>query len=358
MERQFDMRKFVLDNRVINDDSDCYVIAEIGHNHQGSLEKAKQLFKAAADCGVDAVKLQKRDNKTMYTKAMYNQPYLSRNSYAPTYGEHRDVLEFGRKEYIELQKYAAELGVTFISTAFDINSAGFLSDLDVPGYKIASGDLVNTPLLKHVAQFGKPMIVSTGGATMADIQRAYDAIMPINQHLCLLHCTASYPVEPEDMNLRAIETLRNCFPEIVIGLSDHQNGISMALVGYMLGARVIEKHFTLNRAWKGTDQAFSLEPGGMSRMVRDLQRARVALGDGVKRMLPAEEEPLHKMRKKLVAAQDLPAGHTVRREDVAFKSPGDGLLPYELDNVVGRTLRRALKEDESFAFEDLLDGNV
>jgi N-acetylneuraminate synthase/sialic acid synthase len=349
------IRQLVIDSCTINDETDCYVIAEIGHNHQGSLEKAKAMFHSAKECGVNAVKLQKRNNRVLYTRAMFDSPYDNENSFGDTYGLHREALEFNREQYIELQRYAAELGLTMFSTAFDFPSADFLAELDMPAFKIASGDLVNIPLLKYIARIGKPMVISTGGGTMEDVQRAYDAVMPINPNFCLLQCTANYPVEPEDMNLRVISTLRDCFKDTVIGLSDHQNGIAMAVVAYSLGARVIEKHFTMNRAWRGTDQAFSLEPAGMRRMVRDLQRARVALGDGIKKPIPAELRPLIKMRKKLVAARDLPAGTRLTEADVALKSPGDGLPPYELDNMVGKVTCRDLKEEENINFVDLLD---
>jgi N-acetylneuraminate synthase/sialic acid synthase len=341
--------------RISRDGADCYVIAEIGHNHQGDLNKAKDFFRAAKECGVNAVKLQKRDNATLYTRAMYNMPYDNENSFGATYGAHREALEFGSDEYVELKRYAAEIGLTLFATAFDFRSADFLAELGMPAFKIASGDLKNTPLLKYVAALGKPMVVSTGGGTMEDVQRAYDTVMPINRNLCLLQCTASYPVEAEQMNLKVISTFRERFPDIVVGLSDHQNGIALALVAYTLGARVIEKHFTLNRAWKGTDHAFSLEPGGMRRLVRDLRRASVALGDGVKRTYPGEDKPLVKMAKKLVAARNVPAGYRLTREDIALKSPNDGLPPYELDHVVGMKTRRSLEADENISFDDLAD---
>jgi len=169
-----------------------------------------------------------------------------------------------------------------------------------------------------------------------------------------MQCTASYPAEAEDLNLRVIATLRERFPELVIGLSDHQNGYTMSLLGYMLGARVIEKHFTLNHAWKGTDHAFSLMPDGMRRLVRDLHRAPTALGDGVKRPLPSEEAAIRKMGKKLVAARELPAGHVLAPGDVEAKSPADGgLPPYELERLLGRRLQRPLVFEDSVTFEDL-----
>ena len=347
------MRQLAVPPHVINDESDCYVIAEIGHNHQGNMETAKELFRAAKECGAHAAKLQKRDNRTLYTREMYNKPYDNENSYGATYGQHREALEFGAREYQELQEYAKEIGITFFATAFDFKSADFLEELNMPAYKMASGDLTNIPLLKYVAEFQKPMFMSTGGGTLEDVQRAYDAVMPINKQICFLQCTAGYPCAFEELNLNVITTFRERFPDVVIGLSSHDSGIAMALAGYVLGARVVEKHFTLNRAMKGTDHAFSLEPAGMRKMVRDLQRARVALGDGVKATYKSEEAPLLKMSKKLVAARDLPAGHVLAREDIAIKSPSDGLPPYELDNVLGKKLSQALKEDENISLEAL-----
>ncbi len=352
------MRRLIIDGKVIQDDSSCYVIAEVGHNHQGKIELAKEMFKAAKECGADAVKLQKRDNRGLFTAAGYSKPYDNPHSFGATYGEHREALEFGEAEYKELQAYAAELGVTMFATAFDFSSADFLEKLDMPAYKMASGDLKNIPLLTHVAKFKKPMIISTGGGTMEDVNRAYDAIMPINQQLCILQCTAGYPAEFNELNLSVLTTFRERFPNITVGLSSHDNGIAMALAAYMLGARVVEKHFTLNHTWKGTDQAFSLEPIGFRKLVRDLERVKVAIGNGVKQVYESEKAPIIKMGKKLVAARDLPAGYAIRREDIAIKSPGDGLQPYEIDKIIGRVTRQALKEDDDFSLKVLNGGEL
>lgn len=343
----------VIGNHLINDDSDCYVIAEIGHNHQGSLETCKELFLAAKHAGVSAVKLQKRDNKTLFTKEAYNKIYDNPNSYGETYGEHREFLEFGWHEYVALQEYAKELGLDFFSTAFDIPSADFLEKLDMPAYKLASGDLKTIPLLKHIAKFGKPMIMSTGGASLDDIRRAYDAVMPINNQICIMQCTGGYPPEWHELNLMVIATLRKEFPDIIIGFSSHDSGIAMAVAGYMLGARIIEKHFTLNRAMKGTDHAFSLEPSGITKMVRDLRRLKLALGDGQKITYTSEKAPITKMGKSLVAKRDLPQGHVLTDDDLTMKSPGGGLPPYELENLIGMILTRPIKEDEAFDFARL-----
>jgi N-acetylneuraminate synthase/sialic acid synthase len=347
-------RQVTIDGVSIDDGAACYVIAEIGHNHQGDLDQAKQLIAAAKECGVDAVKLQKRANRTLYTQEFYNQPYENEFSFGRTYGEHREALELSPDEYAQLQAYAREVGITFFATAFDFESADFLAELDVPAFKMASGDLRNTPLLRHVAAFGKPMIISTGGAEMSDVERAVDTILPLNRQVCILQCTAAYPADTEDLNLEVITTLRKRFPGLVVGLSDHQNGIAMALIAYMLGARVIEKHFTLNHAAKGTDHAFSLMPEGMRKLVRDLQRVPGALGDGVKRPLSIEEQPMRKMGKKLVAARELDQGHVLTTDDLAIRSPADGgLPPYELERLVGRRLRRSVAFEDFVTFDDV-----
>jgi len=347
-------REFRVGKDIITDSHQSYVIAEIGHNHQGNLDTCKKMFLSAKQCGVNAVKLQKRTNKVLYTKKLYNSPYDNENSYGETYGEHREFLEFDADEYIELIHYADELGIAFLCTAFDIPSVDFLEDVGIQGYKVASGDLKNTPLIKYIAKTGKPVILSTGGGTLEDVQRAYDTIRPINRNFCILQCTACYPVEPEDMNLKVITTFRETFPDVVIGLSDHQNGISMALVAYMLGSRIFEKHFTLNHSWKGSDHSFSLEPIGMSKLCRDLKRAAYAIGDGVKKPIPGEIKPLIKMGKQLVAACDMPKGHVVKTHDIAIKSPVDtGLPPYECEKVIGHVTTRDLLEDEPITWDVL-----
>ena len=349
-----DTHRIVLDGTEIGEDTECYVIAEIGHNHQGSVEQAKALFKAAKEAGAHAVKLQKRDNRGLYTREAYAKPYENENSYGSTYGEHREALEFGRDEYVELKAYCAELGITFFATAFDFASADFLAELDMPAYKIASGDLTNTPLLHHVARIGKPVIFSTGGGTMDDVRRAHETLAGENDQIAVLQCTAGYPAEWDELDLGVIGTYREEFPEAVVGFSSHDNGIAMAVAAYVLGARIVEKHFTLNRAMKGTDHVFSLEPPGLRKLVRDLRRTKVALGDGTKNVHPSEVAPATKMGKKLVAARDLEAGHVLGENDILLKSPGDGLPPYELERVLGSTLRRPVLEDETLTFE-LLD---
>ncbi|MEJ6981613.1 N-acetylneuraminate synthase family protein [Pedobacter sp. P351] len=345
--------KNILENLVANPNN-VFVIAEIGHNHQGKVEICKSMFLAAKEAGAHAVKLQKRNNKTLYTKSLYNEPYNSENSYASIYGEHREALEFNKEQYLELIDYAKQINIYFFATAFDFESLDFLINLGMPAFKIASGDLLNTPLQRRIAKLGKPVFLSTGGGTFNDIKRAVETIIEHNRELIVFHCTASYPADVEDMNLNVIPELKRLFPDIIIGLSDHENGIDAASVGYMLGARVFEKHFTLNRAWKGTDQSFSLEPEGLRKLIRNLNRIPILLGSSDKQLLESEKRPLKKMAKSLVAKTNLKAGHALSEVDIAIKSPGGGLPPYELENIIGKVLKVDINEDENLLFENFI----
>jgi N-acetylneuraminate synthase/sialic acid synthase len=346
-------RTLQIDGVEINDDRSAYVIAEIGHNHQGDLDQAMHLFDEARRAGAHAVKIQKRDNRSLYTSEMFDRPYENENSFGPTYGAHREALEFGRHEYEELIAYARRIGVTFFATAFDIPSADFLAEVGMPAFKIASADLRNTPLLRYVAEIGRPMILSTGASTLEDVRRAHATVAETNPQMALLQCTSGYPAAWEELDLRVVSTFRDAFPDAVIGLSSHDNGIAMAVAAYVLGARIVEKHFTLDRTMKGTDHKFSLEPQGMRKMCRDLSRLHMALGDGCKKTYESEVAPALKMAKKLVAARDLPAGHVLADGDVVMKSPGDGMAPYELDRVLGCRLTQPVSADEALRIDIL-----
>jgi N-acetylneuraminate synthase/sialic acid synthase len=292
------MRELMIGGHRIADDEPAFVVAEIGCNHQGSVQTACELMRAAAECGCDAVKFQKRDLDWWAERdPKWNEPYHSEHAFGPTYGDHRAALEFGADEYEFLKLRAENLGLMFLATAFDVPSVGFLSDLGVPALKIASASIVNRPLLEAAAFTGLPLIVSTGGATVQEVDDAQRLIYynPHHPPLALMHCVSSYPCEARDMQLRVIESLRASYPETVIGLSDHYSGILTGPLGWMLGARIFEKHFTLHRGWKGSDQAWSLEPHGLRSLVRDLKRTRESLGDGVKRRLDIEVAPLVKM---------------------------------------------------------------
>lgn len=292
------MRALTIAGRRIADEAPAYVIAEVGHNHGGSLKTAKEMVRVAAACGVDAVKFQKRENQTLYSAAMRAAPYTGEQSFGPTYGAHREALELCQYDYDELRVDATSARIACFATAFDVPSLITLLKVGVPAIKLASGSVTDTPLLSQVAVCGVPVILSTGGSTDKEIDQAVNILSRWTRQFALLHCTAAYPVlDFAELNLRCITTLRERYPETVIGWSGHDSGIAMASVAVALGARIIEKHFTLNRASKGTDHAFSLEPGGMRKLVRDLQRAHVALGDGVKRVYESERGPIAKMRR-------------------------------------------------------------
>jgi N-acetylneuraminate synthase/sialic acid synthase len=346
-----EVRSVKIGDQIVSDTSNAYVIAEIGHNHQGSVELCEKVIDAAIEAGVSGAKLQKRTNEAIFTRAFYNSPYNSPNAYAPTYGGHREALEFNRTQIERLSNYARKKSFSLFATAFDEASADIIAEAGMPAIKIASGDITNTPLLKHAAEMGLPMLVSTGGATMMDVRRAYDAIMPLNPQLVLFQCTADYPPLPEQMNLNVVRSFRQTFPEAVIGLSDHTVDELMAVAAFTLGARVIEKHFTLDRTMKGSDHALSLDPAGMNLMVQRLHLLSQALGDGIKQRYPSEERNLKKMAKALVAAKELPAGHVLRPEDLVAKSPPNGLPPYEKENFLGRSLLTPLGVDEAITKE-------
>ncbi len=368
------MREIILDGKTVNDESEAYVIAEIGSNHCGDLELCKEMIRAAKECGCDAVKLQKRTNRELYTDEFYNKPYDNPNSYGKTYGEHREALEFGWDQYCILRAFSEDIGITFFATPFDIQAADFLEELGVPMYKIASGDLTNIPLIQHVAGFHKPMIISTGGGTTTDMKRVEDLLFnqspfqveleeklpnelksPYREALrvkyskpemACLQCTAAYPAKIEQMNLRFIEILRQMLPDRVVGLSDHYGGILSGPIAFMYGARIFEKHFTFGHSMKGTDHAFSLKPDQMKRFVTDLRRIKSAMADVKKEPLPEEAEPIRKMGKAVYLKDDYPVGTIIRGFDFQLLSPADGIPPYELESLIGKKTLRDIKRHE------------
>ncbi len=340
-----------LDGTVVGGDN-IYIICEIGHNHGGSVERCKEMFKAAREAGADAVKLQKRFNRELFTREFYNSPYMGVNSYGRTYGEHREALEFDWEQYKELKAYCEELGITFIVSAYEFKGVDFVERLGVPCHKISSFDLLNTPLLRYVAQMGKPIILSTGGGTYDDVQRAYETIMAINPNLILLHCTSSYPVDAQHIHLLCIAEYKRRYPELVIGFSDHFRGTVFGAPAYVLGARVFEKHFTLNRQWKGTDQGFSLEPEQLREYIGDIRTVRLAM-DKEKRLDDCETKGIYKMGKKLVASKDLVKGEILKASDIKIVSPNDGLPPYFLDKLLGCVLQCNIEEGGNIRMEDI-----
>ena len=247
-----------------------------------------------------------------------------------------------------------EIEIDFFATPFDFTSVEFLEKLNMPAYKIASADLTNTPLQKEIAKTNKQIFLSTGGGSLEDVKRAKENIFSINTNLAILHCTASYPAKVEEMNLSVLNTYDKEFPNITLGLSDHENGIDAGPIAYMLGARVFEKHFTLDRAKKGTDHSFSLEPQGLTKFVRNIHRIKKMLGSSQKQLLESEKKPLFKMKKSIVAKNDLIKDQLIKLSDLNFKSPGGGLEPYEVEKLLGKKLNKDISEDDYILFEDLV----
>ncbi|WP_295839644.1 N-acetylneuraminate synthase family protein [uncultured Microbacterium sp.] len=335
------------------------MIAEIGHNHGGDLEEAKALFSAAAAAGASAVKLQKRDNRALFTREMFDKPYSGRNSYGSTYGEHREALEFGDAEYRELQEFASRIGIDFFTTAFDETSLEFIMSLELPAIKIASGDLTNTPLLKAAGATGIPVIVSTGGANLSDVVGAVSALESVAANFALLQCTATYPAQAQQLNLRVIDTYRQMFPSTVIGYSGHDVLDVVPVAAFSLGARIIERHFTLDKGAPGSDHHFSQTPAEMQAMVEDLATACQALGSPVKRQIPQEAPALEKMAKTLVVLGSHPAGTIVGREMIAAKTSGrSGIRPSALELVLGARLSRDVEDEHVLKPSDLVDAQL
>jgi N-acetylneuraminate synthase/sialic acid synthase len=328
-----------------------FLMDEIGHNHMGDIEEAKRLFVMAKDGGANAVKLQKRDNAALYTKEFYGSPYNSENAYADTYGAHRDALEFSLGQFLELQEYANYLGITFIATAFDLPSVDFLEAIDVPFYKIASGSISNPLLLRKIASIGKPVVASFGGATAEEVERVVVLFADAGTPLILLHCVAGYPPSKDELTLDTIARLRRDYPANVVGFSDHDDGISMALVAWTLGARVFEKHITNSHSNKGTDHAFSLEYMGLRSYTNNLHAAGRASAYQ-EQPLESERDPLYKMRSAVYTTRDMKRGEEVTEADLVLKSPENGLSGWWYDSLLGMIVTRDIKKEQPLNWED------
>ncbi len=333
------MRKLELPGRTLTE-RDCFVIAEIGSNHMGDPDLCERMIIAAARCGADAVKMQKRDNRVMFTKTALARPYENEFSYGRTYGEHREHLDwFGEKEFWKFRMVAQKHGILFFATPFEEKSAYLLHDIGIPLWKIASCDVTNLPLVKTVARYQQPMIISTGGATLTEIDALVNSIQPINDNFALLHCVSLYPNTDESLNLRIVLALRDRYPAHLIGFSSHHPGIEPLIVARTMGASIFEVHFTLNRGFRGTDHGFSMEPRGLETICQDLPRVRVMLGSGEKQ--PLEEEKtgfVAKMGKGIYLNRPKKAGEVVKIADICIKSPANGLKPSEIGEIEGKAL--------------------
>lgn len=287
-------REVKIGNRLVGDGHPAYIVAEIGINHNGDLELAKRMIDAAVHAGVDAVKFQKRTPEVCTPPEQQKQMRETPWGYI-TYLEYRKRVEFGEKEYREIDRYCRKKNIVWFASVWDEPAVDFLERFDLPAYKIPSAALTDHNLLRYVRKTGKPIILSTGMSTMEQIHQAVNVLGRAN--LIITHCTSTYPCEPEELNLRMIETLRREFPEAPIGYSGHEVGLVPSAVAVALGACMVERHLTLDRAMWGSDQAASVEPGGFERLVKYIRVTEAALGDGVKRVYESELPSLRRLRR-------------------------------------------------------------
>lgn len=325
------------------------IIAEVGVNHNGDIDLAKQLIAAAKSAGADIVKFQtfKTDNLLTKTaeKALYQKG--TTDAAESQYAMIRK-LELSRANHEVLIEECDRLGIGFFSTAFDTDSFDMLVEMGLDKVKIPSGELTNLPLLRYMTRLGMPVILSTGMATLGEIEAALDVIgqagTPRNQ-VTVLHCTTEYPAPMPDVNLRSMVSMKTTFG-VEVGYSDHTPGIEIPIAAVALGARVIEKHFTLDRAMPGPDHQASLEPHEFKAMVEAIRNVEVSLGDGVKRPSASELKNKPIARKSIVAARAIRAGETFSADNIATKRPGTGISPMRWDEVIGRIAHRSFAEDE------------
>mgnify|MGYP006281371483 CR=1 FL=1 len=341
-----------------------YIIGEVGQNHNGSVDLAKLLIEMLARPVIeddfkltlprlDAVKFTKRDLAHELSRSEMARPYTSVHSFGATYGEHRAALELSDEEHHELYDYAKSYGFDFVETLCAIGCLSILDRFTPDRLKVASRDLTNLPLLESLAKTRIPIILSTGMADRADLDAALEVITKHHEAITILHCVSEYPTHPDNTNLLTIRYLQREFPRYVIGYSDHTIGISSPVAAVALGAQVIEKHVTLDRRMKGTDQAGSLGPDGVSRMVRDIRLLERSLGEDSLFIDPAVVAAKTKLERSLAARVDIEEGTIVREEDLHLLSPGSGLRWHQRGLVVGRRALHRLPAGELVHAEDV-----
>jgi N,N'-diacetyllegionaminate synthase len=343
------------DGRRIGADSPCFVIAEAGVNHNGNRDHAHRLIDAAADCGADAVKFQTWITEELCTPGAAKAEYQHRDG-----GAEEDQFEMLKRLELPfdwhpaLRDHARERGILFLSTPDEILSARYLCDIGIEAIKIGSGEVTNTPYLRELAALGSPLILSTGMANLEEVARAVEIIRGVSATLplALLHCVSAYPAREEEMNLRAIVTLREAFG-VPSGLSDHTTGNLAAVIGTALGMSVYERHLTLDRSLPGPDQAASTEPGEFAEIIRVIRKTELMLGSGIKMRTPGEEGTAEVVRRVLVYTKDLFAGDLIGAGDLnALRAGKPGFAPDEAASLTGRKLARAVKSGEPAVTED------
>lgn len=341
-------------SRKVGTGEPAFVMAEAGVNHNGSLELARQLVDAAADAGADAVKFQTFRAEQLVSRTAPKAEYQrERTDATESQLDMLRRLELPPEAHRELNSYCQQRGIIFLSTPFDRASADLLEALDVPAFKIGSGEITNRPLLEYVARKGKPVILSTGMSYLSEVNEAVRTMQESGcKELILLHCVSNYPAKASDANLRAMETMAAAF-QVPVGYSDHTLGIEVPVAAVALGACLIEKHLTLDRSLPGPDHHASLSPAEFAEMTRAIRKVETALGDGRKQPMPAEVDVCRAARRSLVAACEIPAGTRIEEGMVAAMRPGTGLPPFLLPKLLGRVVRRRIGVGELLDWEML-----
>ncbi|MEK7067240.1 MAG: N-acetylneuraminate synthase family protein [Patescibacteria group bacterium] len=333
-------------NKYIGEGDPAFFIAEIGNNHNGDYFLAKKTMEEAVKSGADAVKFQKRFIEEVFAKELREKLQTKDQVLGKTYGEYRQALELDFEEFVKLKSVSQELGTIFFATPFDKKSVDFLEKVGVDLYKIASFDTTNLPLLEYVAQKGKPVILSTGMTSLEELDSAVETILRYNKQLIILHCVSVYPSVDERLSLLTIPFLKERYSPLPIGYSGHERDYSPTLAAVTLGAKCIERHFTLDKNLPGPDHAtVSVDPEQFTKMVHGAKRIEVALGTPGKYLFEEEMATRNKHSKSLVAKIDIPAGALIRADMLTCKSPGYGLKPRMLPQVIGKKAKKDILAD-------------
>lgn len=346
-----------------------YIIGEIGQNHNGSVDLAKLLVDVTSRPihdklfgrklrRMDAVKLTKRDLSQELSQSQMSRLYDNSNSFGKTYGEHREFLELNDEEHFEVYKYAKEKGLDFVETLCAVGCLSMLKLFTPDKLKVASRDLTNLPLLAALAETKIPIIVSTGMAGKKELDDALATINRYHNDISILHCVSEYPTRYENVNLNTIAYLQNNYSEYTIGYSDHTIGIATPLAAVAMGAKIIEKHITIDRQMKGTDQAGSLAIDGIYRMVRDIRNLELSFGKEEIFVEESVTSAKHKLERSIASLKDLPKGKIITEDDIHLLSPGDGYKWAEKSDVIGKYLKENLSKDEIIYSDILADKPV
>ncbi len=323
-----------------------YIIAEAGVNHNGSFALACKLAEAAKKAGADCIKFQTFKSENLVSRSAKKAEYQKKTTGDSSQQDMLKKLELSFDEFLDLKKYCEDAGICFLSTPFDFDSIDFLNTIDMPFWKIPSGEVTNLPYLLALAKTGKPVVMSTGMCTLQEIREAIDVLQANGtKEIKLLHCNTEYPTPFEDVNLKAMETMRDEF-RMEVGYSDHTKGIEVPIAAVSLGATIIEKHFTLDRNMEGPDHKASLEPQELAEMVCCIRNIEKALGTGDKTPTPSETKNITVARKSIVAKTKIKAGDTLTEDNITVKRPGTGISPMKWFEVLGTKAVKDFDEDE------------